>query len=184
MEFHANHDEPNHDEAVAETSEYPLYDSPASFNTLDERMLHQIRDREEQDAARQRAGLPPLAPAASAAAAVLSPVVEEPSSSTSSPRVTYSPPQPMTPRSGNGSLRPDAQALLKGSPRALGWQVDEDSEEKAWEFIMKDAVQGSVFDQPSTEEEVSPLEPRHVSRCFWPDLTSLVNAGDPPLPLL
>lgn len=159
MEFHANHDEPNHDEAVAETSEYPLYDSPASFNTLDERMLHQVREREEQDAARQRAGLPPLAPAASAAAAVLSPVVEEPSSSTSSPRVTYSPPQPMTPRSGNGSLRPDAQALLKGSPRALGWQVDEDSEEKAWEFIMKDAVQSSVFDQPSTDEEETHLFP-------------------------
>ncbi|KAG9013749.1 hypothetical protein FRB90_005754 [Tulasnella sp. 427] len=40
-----------------------------------------------------------------------------------------------------------------GSPRALGWEVDQESEEKAWEIIMKDAVEGSVFDQTPEEEE-------------------------------
>ncbi|KAG8902944.1 hypothetical protein FRC01_009401, partial [Tulasnella sp. 417] len=154
MEFHAGHDE-----SGAEAPEFPIYDSPDSFNTMDERMLRQMREREDEDAERERSGLaaPLQAPlqaasASAAAAAVLSPVVEEPSSSTSSPRVTYSPPQPMTPRSGNGSLRPEAHAVLKGSPRNLGWQVDEESEEKAWEFIMKDAVNSSVFDEPTEEE--------------------------------
>lgn len=177
MEYHAGHDE-----SAAETSEYPIYDSPASFNTMDERMLRQMREREDQEAGRQHADLPaPLEAVSAAAVAVLSPVVEEPSSSNSSPRVTYSPALPVTPPSGNGLLRPEAHAVLKGSPRVLGWQVDEESEEKAWEFIMKDAVDSSVFDQPTDEEETHHFLPHSKEELYrmwlkhWDEVnTSLV----------
>lgn len=124
---------------------------------MDERLLRQLRERDDEEATRGRSRLSALAPALAAAAAVLSPVVEEAGSNASSPRRDHSPLQPMTPRSGNGSLRTEAHAVLKGSPRALGWQVDEESEDKAWEFIMKDAVEGSVFDQ-TTQEEVRRFE--------------------------
>ncbi|KAG8903184.1 hypothetical protein FRB99_003633 [Tulasnella sp. 403] len=56
---------------------------------------------------------------------------------------------------GNGHLRPEAHALLKGSPKALGWEVDEENEENAWVLLMSDAMRSSVFENIEDENEAS-----------------------------
>jgi len=54
---------------------------------------------------------------------------------------------------GNGSFRTDGHAILKGSPKALGWEVDEETEAQAWERLMGDALEGSVYDHSDDDED-------------------------------
>ena len=61
--------------------------------------------------------------------------------------------------SGNGATRPDAHAVLKGSPKVLGWEVDEEAEAQVWPMLMNDALEGSVYEQSDdgAEDDVRPI---------------------------
>jgi len=48
---------------------------------------------------------------------------------------------------GNGTTRKDGHAVLRGSPSALGWTVDEEEEQNAWVVLMGDAIDGSVYEE-------------------------------------
>lgn len=67
--------------------------------------------------------------------------------------------RPSAPVIPNGATRPDAHALLKGSPKALGWDVDEENEQRAWLMLMGDAMGGTVFELDDTTQEVLPTAP-------------------------
>ncbi|KAG8864029.1 hypothetical protein FRB96_006902 [Tulasnella sp. 330] len=64
---------------------------------------------------------------------------------------------------GNGATKKAGHAILRGSPKALGWNVDETEEENAWTLLMGDALEGSVYERSNAgdDEEViiSPIAP-------------------------
>jgi len=64
---------------------------------------------------------------------------------------------------GNGATKKYGHATLRGSPKALGWTIDEEEEHNAWVMLMSDAVDGSVFEsrraEDDEEEVTSPIAP-------------------------
>ena len=63
------------------------------------------------------------------------------------------------------SVRGDApQAILKGSPKTLGWEVDEEGEQTAWEMLMGDAMSSTVFEPVDDVAEVCDLTTPTASR--------------------
>jgi len=64
---------------------------------------------------------------------------------------------------GNGGTRKLGQPILRGSPKALGWTIDEEEEANAWVMLMGDALDGSVYERsnhPDEEDAVtSPIAP-------------------------
>ncbi|KAG9001143.1 hypothetical protein FRB93_012225 [Tulasnella sp. JGI-2019a] len=64
---------------------------------------------------------------------------------------------------GNGATRKTGHAILRGSPKALGLNVDEAQEENAWSMLMGDAVEGSIHEQSiagADEDRItSPIAP-------------------------
>lgn len=53
--------------------------------------------------------------------------------------------------------RKHGHAVLKGSPKALGWTIDEEEEMNAWVMLMGDALEGSVYESSNhPDEEVGP----------------------------
>ena len=62
---------------------------------------------------------------------------------------------PVSRAASTRSIRPDDPvAILKGSPKALGWEVDETEEQAAWDMLMGDAMSSTVYESADEGEEV------------------------------
>jgi len=59
----------------------------------------------------------------------------------------------------------EERSLLRGSPKALGWDVDEDEEDAAWSLLMADAMETTIYEKviPSRVSHLPCIHSRYVT---------------------